>query len=93
MRSRYSAFAKRLPGYLQSTWHPATRPSDLELDPTQRWVGLRIIATHAGDVGDDSGTVEFEASYETATGSGRLHEVSRFERVDRRWMYRSGRSE
>jgi SEC-C motif-containing protein len=92
MRSRYSAFAKRLPGYLLATWHPAARPADLHLAPSQRWVGLRIISTVDGGPADRTGAVEFEARVESGAGPGRLHEVSRFERVDGRWMYRSGRT-
>ena len=34
MRSRYSAFAKRNPGYLEHSWHPVTRPVTVRLDPT-----------------------------------------------------------
>jgi SEC-C motif-containing protein len=90
MRSRYSAFHKREAGYLLLTWHPETRPDRLVLDPAQRWVGLVVTSVSAGGPGDDTGTVEFEASYETAAGRGRLREVSWFERVDGRWTYRSG---
>lgn len=92
MRARYSAFAKRLPDYLLATWHPAARPAELILDPAQRWVGLRVLSTSGGAPGDDDGTVEFEARVESPAGSGTLHEVSRFERIDGRWSYRSGRT-
>lgn len=92
MRARYSAFAKRLPDYLLATWHPAGRPAELHLPPSQRWVGLRIISTVDGGPTDVTGTVEFEARAESGAGPGRLHEVSRFERVDGHWSYRSGRT-
>ena len=90
MRSRYSAFAKRLPEYLLATWHPETRPERLDLDPTVRWVGLRIVSTPGGGPGDGTGTVEFTADYELPTGAGRLHELSRFEQVEGVWTYRTG---
>jgi SEC-C motif-containing protein len=32
MRSRYCAFALGRAGYLLDTWHPSTRPDQLELD-------------------------------------------------------------
>mgnify|MGYP006213875899 CR=1 FL=1 len=33
MRSRYSAHVLGLESYLQDTWHPRTRPADLDFDP------------------------------------------------------------
>ena len=41
MRSRYTAFAVGDAGYLVRTWHPRTRPSDVDLDGTV-WEGLVI---------------------------------------------------
>ena len=92
MRARYTAFAKRLPDYLLATWHPSARPPGLSLGPTHRWVGLRVISVSDGGPGDGVGTVEFEARRSSPTGIGILHEVSRFERVGGRWMYRTGRT-
>jgi SEC-C motif-containing protein len=92
MRSRYSAFAKHLPDYVAATWHPATRPAEIAPEPTLRWTGLDVIATSGGGADDDTGTVEFAAHYVSAAGPGTLHEVSAFERVDGRWLYRSGRT-
>lgn len=87
MRSRYSAFVLKLPDYLSATWHPSTRPDDLDLsgDDTQ-WQRLRIIATEAGWAGDDVGMVEFIAYHE----GGQLHERSRFVRQEGRWFYVDG---
>ena len=87
MRSRYAAFAKGLPSYLLASWHPDTRPADLTIEPAQRWTGLEVIATEQGAESDDEGTVEFEATYELAGRTGTLHEVSRFERSEGRWVY------
>ncbi len=86
MRSRYSAFVKQDAAYLLRTWHPRTRPARLELDPGMRWTGLEILATGDGTAFHTSGTVEFRASYR----GGSLHERSRFERVDRAWVYVDG---
>ncbi|HEX5675395.1 MAG TPA: YchJ family metal-binding protein, partial [Azonexus sp.] len=43
MRSRYSAYVLRLEEYLLATWHPDTRPSELDLtaDDT-KWLGLEV---------------------------------------------------
>ncbi|MCA5891844.1 YchJ family protein [Isoptericola sp. NEAU-Y5] len=92
MRSRYSAFAFGDTAYLRDTWHADTRPRSLELDPHQEWRGLDILATRAGGPFDDAGEVEFVARFrDTASRErGRLHEVSRFVRSDRRWSYVDG---
>ena len=90
MRSRYSAFVLGLEAYLLSTWHPDTRPADLQLDtpPKPHWLGLTIKshqpidATHA--------TVEFVARYKLNGRAFKLHETSRFERVAGRWLYVEG---
>jgi len=91
MRSRFSAFALGLDAYLLASWHPTTRPSTLELDPGTVWRKLQIVDTVEGGPADETGIVEFRASYRDADGTaGVLHERSRFARVDGRWTYRDG---
>lgn len=90
MRSRYSAFALGRADYLRATWHPATRPSRVRLDPEQHWIGLSIKATEDGQPGDIHGVVEFVARFKVAGRGHRLHERSRFECIDGRWYYRDG---
>jgi SEC-C motif-containing protein len=90
MRSRFSAFALRLPEYLLESWHPDTRPSSLELDDGTEWRRLQIVDTVAGGPENATGVVEFRASYRSADGSGVLHERSRFSRADGRWRYIDG---
>jgi SEC-C motif-containing protein len=41
-------------------------------------------------VDDDHATVEFVARSKLGGRAHRLHETSRFERVDRRWLYVDG---
>ena len=91
MRSRYSAYVLGLHDYLVATWHPATRPVPFELDrtPGLRWLGLEI-RRHA-QLGEDKAVVEFVARYKPGGAPAvRLHEISRFERVDGRWLYVDG---
>lgn len=90
MRSRYSAYVLGLREYVLATWHPRTRPAELELDPAAtRWLGLEV-KRHSSD-GADAATVEFVARYRIGGGSAvRLHEVSRFLREDGRWYYLDG---
>lgn len=90
MRSRYSAFVAQQADYLRATWHPDTRPSRVRFDPKQRWLGLRVKSTEAGGAGDDSGKVEFVARYKIDGRGHRLHEISRFEKIDGRWYYLAG---
>jgi SEC-C motif-containing protein len=95
MRSRYTGFATRAVHYLLATWHPSTRPDELELDEDMVWRRLDVLRTDAGGPWDDAGTVEFVAHYRlddgTAIGQrGRLHETSRFVREDGRWLYVDG---
>jgi SEC-C motif-containing protein len=89
MRSRYSAFVVRDVGYLLATWHPATRPTSVDLDPAVQWRRLRIRGLTGGTEDDDAGTVEFVAHYWDSARSqyGRQHENSRFARQARRWFY------
>ncbi|NRD27385.1 YchJ family protein [Frigoribacterium sp. VKM Ac-2836] len=90
MRSRYSAFALARASYLLETWHPSTRPTTLEVDPATRWFRLDIVRALGGGPFDDAGTVEFEAHFRDGDGVGVQHEVSRFARVDGRWLYVDG---
>jgi SEC-C motif-containing protein len=89
MRCRYSAFAIRDVGYLLATWHPATRPVSVDLDPAVEWRRLQIRSLTGGTEDDDTGTVEFVAHYWDSARSqyGRQHENSRFARQARRWFY------
>ncbi len=90
MRSRYSAFAVGAAGYLSATWHPSTRPDDLDLADGRRWLRLEIVDTAGGGPFDARGVVEFRAYYRTPAGRGVLHERSTFTREDGRWLYVSG---
>ncbi len=90
MRSRYSAFAVGDTDYLLATWHSETRPSRVRLDPEQKWIGLSIKAVDAGQQADREGRVEFVARFKVAGKGHRLHERSRFEKVDGKWFYLDG---
>lgn len=89
MRSRYSAYVLKLEDYLLASWHPTTRPSELDLaaDGT-KWLGLEVRKHQQQD--DSHATVEFVARYRIAGRGHRLHELSRFVREDGRWYYLDG---
>ena len=91
MRSRYSAYVRGDADYLRTSWHPDTRPAELDLSDAAatRWLGLEV--THRAVHDDDHATVEFVARYRVGGARAvRLHERSRFVRVDGRWVYLDG---
>jgi len=87
MRSRYTAFALDETGYLLSSWHPATRPAEIEADPQLRWVGLDVLRSSGGGMFDAEGVVEFRAHFRDGGRPGELREVSRFVRHGGHWVY------
>ena len=86
MRSRYSAFVKDLRPYLLATWHPDTRPAEIEAPETGlQWLGLDVRRAAQPDA--DHGVVEFVARSKLGGRAHRLHEVSTFVREGGRWLY------
>ena len=88
MRSRYSAYALGLREYVLATWHPSTRPAEMErFDAGVKWLGLTVKRTWMAS--NDEGFVEFVARSKAPGGvrAERLEELSRFARVDGRWQY------
>lgn len=83
MRSRFTAFALGNAEYLLATWHPSTRPTDLQLDADTRWYRLDILSTSGGGPLEKAGTVEFEAFYR----GGSQRELSSFLKEAGRWFY------
>ena len=45
MRSRYTAYALGHADHIWRTWHPATRPERVTIDPTTTWTGLTVLRT------------------------------------------------
>ncbi len=91
MRSRYSAYVMRMGDYLLSSWHPKTRPPAMDFNPaiTTRWLGLEIVR-HA-QTNADNAVVEYIARWrEGGHRAQKLHEISKFQRVDGNWFYLSG---
>ena len=84
MRSRYSAYVLKLSDYLRETWHPSTRPADLDISSDETpWQRLLIVSSSEGI---SEGVVEFAAFYQ----GGQLHERSRFVREGGCWFYVDG---
>jgi len=87
MRSRYTAYVLAQADYLFTTWHLTTRPSDIQVDSTVKWLGLDV-RKHMAD--GDRAVVEFVARSKQAGRATRLHETSRFVREAGRWYYVGG---
>ena len=91
MRSRFTAYCQKQRDYLLETWHPTTRPNSLAWDDgSPQWERLDILRTKEGCEEHATGEVEFRAFYFDARGQGVLHERSRFERWEERWVYVDG---
>jgi SEC-C motif domain protein len=90
MRSRYSAFVLTNESYLLQSWHQSTRPPSIEFDPSQKWLGLKIL--DAKSTAAEAAEVEFIARFRIGGASAaRLHERSRFVSEGGRWFYVDGR--
>ncbi len=87
MRSRYSAYVRGDVDYLRQTWHPDTRPADLNAADGPRWLGLEVLDSAENA---DTATVEFEARYLVDGKVDAIHENSDFVREQGRWLYTRG---
>lgn len=92
MRSRYTAYTMQRADYLLATWHPSTRPAQLDLtrDAPDKWLGLTVKRHEQQDAHHAS--VEFVARYKVNGRAHRLHEASRFVRDDGQWLYVDGQT-
>ena len=97
MRSRYSAYVTKNVQYVYRSWDEKTRPplKVLREDNSQEFTKLEIINTTAGGSEDETGTVEFIASYMLKDSSDismeseihQHHENSYFVKLKNRWVY------
>ena len=96
MRSRYSAYAVNNIDYIENTQikmdnDDFSREDAEKWAKESKWLGLRVIKTRLGGEEDEQGVVEFQAAYEDAEGNQHVHhEISNFEKVDGKWMYKDG---
>lgn len=84
MRSRYSAYALGNVAYIQKTAQKANDPKQiLDFCKNTEFCGLTILA-----LGED--WVEFAARLKQNGRLSTLHEKSRFQRLNGRWLYVDG---
>ena len=91
MRSRYSAYVRKLTPYIHQSWAAETRPAFEALQSEQRsnlqWLGLEIMTVEAGQPGDLSGIVEFKAEVFENKVKSVLYERSYFIFEQETWFY------
>jgi SEC-C motif-containing protein len=90
MRSRFSAFAIGDRDHILDSWHPRTRPRRLVVDDGIQWYRLDVESASGGTPFDNTGEVTFTAHYRANGERKALHQRSRFERRDGRWVYLDG---
>lgn len=84
MRARYSAYALQNETYVRETWHPDTRPGDLNVRDGTRYLGLKVHSATGNEV-------TFTASLRLADGRrAHLRERSTFTQVEGRLVYLDG---
>jgi len=95
MRSRYTAFTAANVDYLLRSHAVKTRPvkdrkSIERWAKSVVWMGLSILRTEAGEANDETGYVEFKATFLENGQPGQIHEKSLFLRENGKWVYVSG---
>jgi SEC-C motif-containing protein len=95
MRSRYTAYVREDVDYIVDT-HIPRRREDLDVEATRiwakeaEWLGLEIIRCENGGTGDETGLVEFKATYRQDGEEIVHHEVSEFRREGGKWFFEEG---
>lgn len=95
MRARYSAHVKAKLDFLYDSTHPAhregyDRKATREWSENSEWQGLEIVKTALGGPRDETGEVEFIACFRDRDGIHRHHELGRFQRENKQWLFTEG---
>lgn len=90
MRSRYTAYVRKNIKYLLESWHPSTRPLNIDEGELVDWQRLEILDCNDGEAGDSEGTVTFRAFFKSGGEFYLLEERSRFIYIEGRWLYMDG---
>ena len=92
LRSRYSAYAKKIVDYIVDTTHPDQQEPDNRKTVEKwarntEWHKLEIVNCEAGGDGDEEGEVEFKAEYTEKGKRRKHHELAKFKKKDGRWYF------
>ncbi len=96
MRARYSAYVVGDIDFLKASLAPSERH---DFDPEQargwsadsKWLGLTIHSVKGGGEADQTGQVEFTASFEYQGAKQEHRERAEFQRIGGQWHYTDGR--
>ncbi len=95
MRSRYSAYATGAIDFIVDSC-VSNGERDIDVEQTKRWsekstwLGLKILSTSKGGPADDTGTVEFVATYVMDGLKDQHREKASFKKVNGDWLYDDG---
>lgn len=88
MRARYSAHAKGNIQFIEQSWHPDTRPSDMSdvkaWNDTCTWLALNV--ANSRRLGK-KGVVEFVGLYRQSGKLQQHHEIAQFVLEKGQWWY------
>ena len=96
MRARYSAFTHQEMPYLLETLHPGQR-SDYDEEGAAKWAresdwtGLEIINVKGNPATENTGSVEFKASYRRNDEKLEHHELAEFRKSNGTWYFFDGK--
>jgi len=96
MRSRYSAYTHANIDYIRDTLAPESS-HDFDAAAAKKWAissqwkGLKILSTKDGGENDDTGTVEFVATFTTNGQALDHHEIAEFRKnKNGQWLFVNG---
>lgn len=96
MRARYSAYVGVQTDFIFKSTHPDHRKGydhegTKEWAENSEWLGLEIVEVRQGGIDDDTGEVEFIASFREKGLSRSHHECAQFKRDKGRWFFTDGK--
>lgn len=96
MRARYSAYVGVHTDFIFKSTHPDHRKGydhegTKEWAENSEWLGLEIVEVRQGGIDDDTGEVEFIASFREKGLSRSHHECAQFKRDKGRWFFTDGK--
>jgi SEC-C motif domain protein len=91
MLSRYTAYVMHNASYLHETWDATKRPEKIDFSREKiDWLRLEITDTKKGGIKDSKGVVSFKAFYMQDGEEHVMNEISRFTKINGRWIYLDG---
>ncbi|MDO8953664.1 MAG: YchJ family metal-binding protein [Gammaproteobacteria bacterium] len=95
MRSRYTAYTRANVNYIADTMTGKAAEGFNKVDAKQwalaaKWLGLKVIRSEAGGENDETGLVEFIATYKLNAKRETISETSIFQKMAGKWLYVGG---